>query len=203
MSSGSGLPWAAAADGIALTVRLTPKGGRDAVDGIECLADGRAFSRCGCGRRRARVRPTARCSGCWHAVLGVPSRDVVLLSGETSRIKRLLIRGDASALAVSLAQYFAHPTRNRFVAGLQRRPRSNHVVTATGPPCAPRARQWCARGACYRAGQGPDAVALRTLRARAGLRLPSVGDFVEGLVAEFLAGAGDRTTAQRAIELNG
>jgi hypothetical protein len=35
-------PWAAAAGGIALAVRLTPKGGRDGIDGIEQMADGRA-----------------------------------------------------------------------------------------------------------------------------------------------------------------
>ena len=29
-------------DGLVVTVRLTPKGGRDAIDGIEQLADGRA-----------------------------------------------------------------------------------------------------------------------------------------------------------------
>ena len=31
-----------APDGVVVTVRLTPKGGRDAIDGIETLADGRA-----------------------------------------------------------------------------------------------------------------------------------------------------------------
>ncbi|MBI4366616.1 MAG: DUF167 domain-containing protein, partial [Deltaproteobacteria bacterium] len=35
-------PWSAIAGGIALAVRLTPKGGRDAIDGIESLADGRS-----------------------------------------------------------------------------------------------------------------------------------------------------------------
>ena len=34
-------PWSALAGGIALTVRLTPKGGRDAIDGIKVLGDGR------------------------------------------------------------------------------------------------------------------------------------------------------------------
>ena len=34
-------PWIVAADGLLVCVRLTPKGGRDAIDGIEQLADGR------------------------------------------------------------------------------------------------------------------------------------------------------------------
>jgi uncharacterized protein YggU (UPF0235/DUF167 family) len=37
----TGRPWAAAADGIVLTVRLTPKGGRDSIGGIEATSDGR------------------------------------------------------------------------------------------------------------------------------------------------------------------
>jgi len=35
-------PWTATPDGLVLTVRLTPRGGRDAIDGIERLADGRS-----------------------------------------------------------------------------------------------------------------------------------------------------------------
>ena len=34
-------PWLVEPDGLVLTVRLTPKGGRDGVDGIEARADGR------------------------------------------------------------------------------------------------------------------------------------------------------------------
>ena len=38
-------PFAIAPDGIILAVRLTPKGGRDAIDGTETLSDGRAVLR--------------------------------------------------------------------------------------------------------------------------------------------------------------
>ena len=34
--------WSAAADGLLVSVRLTPKGGRDAIEGVGTLADGRA-----------------------------------------------------------------------------------------------------------------------------------------------------------------
>lgn len=37
-----GKPWSQIASGVAVAVRLTPKGGRDAIDGIETLSDGRA-----------------------------------------------------------------------------------------------------------------------------------------------------------------
>ena len=33
-------PWTPAADGIVVSVRLTPKGGRDSIDGVDTLADG-------------------------------------------------------------------------------------------------------------------------------------------------------------------
>src|SRR6266851_1053789 len=34
-------PWAVSADGLVVTVRLTPKGGRGSIDGIAHLSDGR------------------------------------------------------------------------------------------------------------------------------------------------------------------
>ena len=36
----SGSPWRATPDGIVVSCRLTPKGGRDAIDGAAALADG-------------------------------------------------------------------------------------------------------------------------------------------------------------------
>jgi len=38
----AGTPWSASLGGVTLTVRLTPKGGRDAIDGIETMSDNRA-----------------------------------------------------------------------------------------------------------------------------------------------------------------
>jgi uncharacterized protein len=85
-----------------LHVRLTPKGGRDGVDGIEQLADGRAVL-------KARVHAPASEGKANEALvrllaktLGVPSRDVKLQAGATSRIKRLAIAGDPVKLAASL-----------------------------------------------------------------------------------------------------
>src|SRR6185436_17299880 len=45
-------PWTIGAEGLMLSLRLTPKGGRDAIEGIDILADGRAVL-------RARVRAAA------------------------------------------------------------------------------------------------------------------------------------------------
>jgi len=95
-------PWSATAGGVALSVRLTPKGGRDAIDGLETLADGRAVL-------KARVR-AAPSEGAANEALcrliakaaGVPPRDVALIVGATARIKRLAILGDPPRLIAAL-----------------------------------------------------------------------------------------------------
>jgi uncharacterized protein (TIGR00251 family) len=99
--------WIVAADAIVLTVRLTPRGGRDAIEGIERLADGRAVL-------KARVRATASDGEANAALvrlvaksLEVPLREVSIVSGETARIKRLRIAGTGRALAAALEQLLA------------------------------------------------------------------------------------------------
>jgi len=95
-------PWAPAPGGLAVSVRLTPKGGRDAIEGIEQLADGRAVL-------KARVRAAASDGEANAALirliadaLDVAPRRVSLTAGGTSRIKRLMIEGDGVALAAAL-----------------------------------------------------------------------------------------------------
>ena len=95
------------AGGIVLTVRLTPKGGRDAIDGIESLADGRAVLKV-----RVRAAPSegeanqALCRLIAKGV-GVPPRDVTLIAGATARIKRLAISGDPPTLIAALEKIAA------------------------------------------------------------------------------------------------
>jgi uncharacterized protein YggU (UPF0235/DUF167 family) len=81
---------------------LTPKGGRDAIDGIEQLADGRAVL-------KARVRAAPSDGAANDAlvrliarVLDVAPRQVTLAAGASARIKRLMIAGDAAVLAAAL-----------------------------------------------------------------------------------------------------
>jgi uncharacterized protein YggU (UPF0235/DUF167 family) len=92
------------AGGVSLAVRLTPKGGRDAIDGIEQLADGRAVL-------KARVRAAPSEGEANDALvrliakrLSVPPRDVALSAGATARVKRLVIAGDAARLIAALEQ---------------------------------------------------------------------------------------------------
>lgn len=95
-------PWTVSADGLTVTVRLTPKGGRDALDGIETMSDGRAVL-----KARVRAAPSegeaneALCRLIAKSV-GVPFRDVALVAGATARIKRLSIAGDGPSIAAAL-----------------------------------------------------------------------------------------------------
>jgi uncharacterized protein (TIGR00251 family) len=85
-----------------ITVRLTPKGGRDAVEGYETLADGRTVLKV-----RVRAAPS---DGEANAALGrvlakalhVPPSRVHIVGGATSRIKRVEISGDAATLSAAL-----------------------------------------------------------------------------------------------------
>ena len=87
---------------MAVTVRLTPKGGRDAIDGVETLSDGRTVLKV-----RVRAAPSegeaneALCRLIAKS-LDVPPRDVVLTAGATARIKRLAISGDGPTLVAAL-----------------------------------------------------------------------------------------------------
>ena len=83
-------------------MRLTPKGGRDAVDGIAQLADGSSVL-------KMRVRAAPREGEANAALLrltataaGVAPRDVALTAGATARIKRLAIAGDPPTLIAAL-----------------------------------------------------------------------------------------------------
>jgi uncharacterized protein len=95
-------PWTATADGVVVDVRVTPRGGRDAIDGIERRADGRAVVKV-----RVRAAPadgeanTALCRLIAGAV-GVAPRDVTISSGAASRVKRVRISGHAAAVIAAL-----------------------------------------------------------------------------------------------------
>lgn len=101
--SEAGAPWTATADGLRLAVRLTPRGGRDALDGIEALSDGRLVL-------KARVRAVPE-DGAANAALeklvakaaGVAASAVSVVAGHTARVKTLAIIGEPAALAPRLA----------------------------------------------------------------------------------------------------
>jgi len=97
-------PWRVEADGVALVVRLTPRGGRDAIEAIEQMADGGTVL-------KVRVRAAASDGEANAALvrllaksLKVAVRDVSLVAGASARIKRIRIAGAGPALAAALAR---------------------------------------------------------------------------------------------------
>jgi uncharacterized protein len=95
-------PWRSVPGGVQVALRVTPRGGRDAIDGIEILSDGRSVL-------KLRVRAVADGGEANRAVtallaksLGVPKATVQLLSGATSRLKQVAISGDPAALERAL-----------------------------------------------------------------------------------------------------
>ena len=100
-------PWLSSADGVTLAVRLTPKGGRDAIDGIERLADGRAVLKVRVRAAASEGEANAALVKLVAKALGVAPRDVTLVAGATARLKRLKINGAGAALAAALEKICA------------------------------------------------------------------------------------------------
>ena len=95
-------PWRYSTQGISVALRVTPRGGRDDIDGIETLANGRSVV-------KVRVRAIAEGGEANRAVtellakaLGVPKGKVRVLSGMTSRLKQIAIDGDPAKLGAAL-----------------------------------------------------------------------------------------------------
>jgi uncharacterized protein (TIGR00251 family) len=95
-------PWRTSSEGISVALRVTPRGGRDDIDGVETLSDGRSVL-------KVRVRAIADGGEANRAVtellaksLRLPKARVRLLSGATSRLKQIAIDGDPAALGEAL-----------------------------------------------------------------------------------------------------
>jgi uncharacterized protein (TIGR00251 family) len=100
-------PWRYSTQGISVALRVTPRGGRDDIDGIETLANGRTVV-------KVRVRAIADGGEANRAVteliaksLGVSRAKVRILSGTTSRLKQVAIDGDPAKLGESLRKLTA------------------------------------------------------------------------------------------------
>ena len=100
-------PWRYSTGGISIALRVTPRGGRDGIDGIETLANGRSVV-------KVRVRAIAEGGEANRAVmelmakaLGVPKARVKILSGTTSRLKQVAIDGDPKSLGDTLRRLTA------------------------------------------------------------------------------------------------
>jgi uncharacterized protein YggU (UPF0235/DUF167 family) len=109
----STVPWRYSTAGISVALRVTPRGGRDEIDGIETLANGRSVV-------KLRVRAIAEGGEANRAVtellakaLGVPKARVKVLSGVTSRLKQVAVDGDPKALGEALRVLTAGKTEQK------------------------------------------------------------------------------------------
>lgn len=94
--------WSVMSDGLAIAIRLTPRGGRDGIDGVETLADGRQVL-----KARVRAAPSegeanAALIALLAKELSVSRSQVSLTAGASARLKRITVRGDAETLAARL-----------------------------------------------------------------------------------------------------
>ncbi|MFM7027606.1 MAG: DUF167 family protein [Chakrabartia sp.] len=90
--------WKAVDGGLDIAVRATPKGGRDAVEGVFSDAAGAAWLAVRVSVPADGGRATAAVAALIAHHFGVRPRDVVLASGATSRLKRFRILGEAEGL---------------------------------------------------------------------------------------------------------
>ncbi len=100
-------PWTATADGIVVVVRVTPRSGRDAVAGIEQLADGRHVLKVRVRAAASEGQANAALVKLFAHTLGVAQRDVHLIAGANARLKRMRVDGAGAALATTLEKICA------------------------------------------------------------------------------------------------
>jgi uncharacterized protein YggU (UPF0235/DUF167 family) len=87
------------AGGLLLAVRLTPRAGRDAVDDVGALADGRAVALIRVRALPAEGEANAALTALLAKRLRVPKSAVTIAAGHSARVKQVRIAGDPDALA--------------------------------------------------------------------------------------------------------
>ncbi len=100
------LPYRVEPDRLILYVRLTPKSGRDALEGVETGADGRSHV-----KARVRAVPEDGKANVALEILlagkaGLPRSVVAVIAGQTARLKQVSLNGEPAVIltALGLAQ---------------------------------------------------------------------------------------------------
>jgi uncharacterized protein YggU (UPF0235/DUF167 family) len=95
-------PWRQTKEGVVVSCRLTPKGGRDAIDGVTRLADGSSVL-------VARVSSAPQDGEANQALcalladrLGAPASRARIVAGAKSRLKQVAVSGDPAVLVARL-----------------------------------------------------------------------------------------------------
>ena len=106
-------PWTLLAGALSVSVRATPKGGRDAIDGVAERSDGLPVLKV-----RVRAAPTdGEANDALVRLLaktvGVAPRAVTLLQGAAARNKTFRIEGDPARLAAALERALGEQGRRK------------------------------------------------------------------------------------------
>ncbi|MBZ7923552.1 DUF167 domain-containing protein [Ensifer adhaerens] len=91
-------------DHVRLTVRLTPNGGRDAIDGLEAAADGEEHLKVRVSAVPEKGKANQALVAFLAKKLGLAKSKLSLISGDTQRKKILRIEGDPEDLMRRLAE---------------------------------------------------------------------------------------------------
>lgn len=104
------LPFTATRDGVVVTIRVTPRARRDEIDGTTEVASPRGAERA----LAVHVAAPPADGAANQAVLRVlakawrlPPSSLEIVGGTTSRLKRVLVRGDADTLFRQLSERIA------------------------------------------------------------------------------------------------
>ena len=96
-------PYRADPRGLVIHLRVTPNAGVDRIEGVEARDDGTAVLRLRVRAVPDRGRANEAALALLARALGVPKTGVTLVSGATSRLKTVLVTGEASALMAHAA----------------------------------------------------------------------------------------------------
>jgi len=92
-------PYEADADGLRIRVRLTPRGGRDALEGIDTLADGRVVLKARVRAPPEKGHANAALEALVAKSLRLPKSAVSVVAGGTGRVKLVGVSGRSADLA--------------------------------------------------------------------------------------------------------
>lgn len=96
-------------DGLLIAVRVTPRGGRDSIDGWSTDENGRPVLRVRLAAPPVEGAANAALTAFLAKQLGLRKSAVTIRSGETARLKLVHLQGEAEALAAALSSSAGSP----------------------------------------------------------------------------------------------
>lgn len=96
-------------DGVLLTVRATPRGGRDAIEGIVALGDGRCALKARVGVPAEDGKANAALTRLLAKAVELPASSVEVVQGAGARLKTFRLTGDGTVIAGRLAALYGAP----------------------------------------------------------------------------------------------